>query len=131
MDATGDRGMATFKLNEATIEALPAPASGNKLHFFPGAVVQGATVPRGFAVRVTKDGAKAFVMDYRFGGRQRRYTIGRWPEWTALLAVREARELRQRIDRGDDPLGERKAAAKLLPEPEPVKTVADVLDEFV
>jgi integrase len=121
------------KLNETTISALPTPASGNKLYFFSGAVVQGATVPRGFAVRVTKDGARSFVMDCRDGPRQRRYTIGRWPDWSALVAVREARELRQRIDRGDDPLGERRAAAKPLPEPEPepVKTVAAVLDEFV
>src|SRR5438105_4850596 len=109
------------KLNETTISALPAPASGNKLYFFNGAVVQGSPVPRGFAVRVTKDGSKAFVIDYRVGARQRRYTIGRWPDWSALTAVREARELRQRIDRGDDPLGEREAAAKPLPEPEPVK----------
>jgi integrase len=120
-----------MKLNETVIAALPAPARGNKLYFFPGAVVQGAAVPRGFAVRVTKDGSKAFVLDYRVGARQRRYTIGRWPDWSALTAVREARDLRQRIDRGEDPLGERREAAKPLPEPEPVKTITDVLDEFV
>jgi integrase len=126
--------MVGLNLNEASIKALPVPASGNKLYFFPGSVVQGATVPRGLAVRVTKDGAKAFVMDYRVGARQRRYTIGRWPDWSALAAVKEARLLRQRIDRGDDPLAEREAvreAAKPQPEPQPEKTVAAVIDEFL
>src|SRR5438105_134653 len=81
-----------MKLNETVIAGLPPPSTGNKLYFFPGAIVQGATVPRGFAVRVTKDGARAFVLDYRAGHRQRRLTIGRWPDWSALTAVREARE---------------------------------------
>src|SRR5205085_2469657 len=119
-------------LNEAAIKALPTLPI-NKLYPFAGAVVQGASVPRGFFVRVTKDGTKAFVMDYRVGPKQRRYTIGQWPDWTALAAVREGRELRQRIDRGEDPLGERKEARAQAarPEPEAAKTVSDVLDEFV
>jgi integrase len=63
-------------------------------------------------------------MDYRHKGRQRRYTIGRWPDWSALLAVREGRSLRQRIDRGENPLDDRA-------QPAAAKTVDDVLDEFV
>jgi integrase len=120
------------KLNEAAIKALPT-LPDTKLYPYTGAIVQGATVPRGFFVRVTKDGAKAFVMDYRIGPKQRRYTIGRWPDWTALAAVKEARVLRQRIDRGEDPLAERKEAKALAARPEPVaeKTVANMLDEFV
>jgi hypothetical protein len=70
------------------------------VHFFAGAVVQGARVLRGFGVRVTSNGAKAFVLDYRIRRRQHRYTIGTWPDWSAHRAVREARELRQRVDRG-------------------------------
>src|SRR4051812_40693036 len=113
-------------LNEAAIRALPTLPI-NKLYPFAGAVVQGASVPRGFFVRVTKDGTRSFVMDYRIGPVQRRYTIGRWPDWTALAAVKEARALRQRIDRGEDPLAERKdaKAAAARPEPEAQKTVAD------
>lgn len=120
------------KLNEAVVKALPT-LTVNKLYPFAGAVVQGAAVPRGFFVRVTMDGTRAFVMDYRIGGRQRRYTIGRSPDWSALAAVQEARKLRQRIDRGEDPLGERKDARALAARPEPAKakTVADVLDEFM
>jgi integrase len=125
--------MAASPLNEATIKALPIPERGNQVHWFPGAKVEGKDLPRGFGVVVTAGGVRSFVLNYRVGERQRRYTIGRWPEWSAVAAVREARLLRQRIDRGEDPLADREAvrAAATQPEPEPVKTVADVLDEFV
>jgi integrase len=123
--------MTTAKLNEAVVKALPTPASGNKLYPFAGAVVQGAAVPSGFFVRVTKDGARAFVMDYRASGRQRRYTIGRSPGWGALAAVQEARKLRQRIDRGGDPLGERRAARAPAPVAAPVTTVGAVIVAFL
>jgi integrase len=42
---------------------------------------------------------------------QHRITIGKWPTWTALLAVKEARELRRAVDRGEDPLDARTRAA--------------------
>jgi integrase len=111
-------------LNEGVIRTLAVPERGNRVYFFADAVIQGAQVPRGFGVRVTARGAKSFVMDYRHKGRQRRYTIGRWPDWSALLAVREGRSLRQRIDRGENPLDDRA-------QPPATKTVDDVLDEFV
>jgi hypothetical protein len=36
----------------------------------------------GFAARVQASGARTFTIDYRHAGRQRRMTIGRWPEWS-------------------------------------------------
>jgi hypothetical protein len=62
-------------LNDTIVSALPPPAQGNTLHFFKGAVIQGKTVPSGFAVRVTASGVKAFVIGRSFGpgaGRQGR-----------------------------------------------------------
>src|SRR5437763_1262447 len=96
-------------LNDATIRALPIPERGNKehvykVHWFAGAMAQGVKAPAGFGVRVGSGGAKVFVLNYRLHGREYRYTIGQYPTWTATQAVREARELRQRIDRGDNPL---------------------------
>ena len=114
-------------LNEATIKSLPSPARGNRVHYFAGAVLQGVPAPRGFGVRVTAGGARAFVLNYRLHGREYRYTIGQYPDWSALRAVRHARELRQRIDRGENPLNDRAP-------PEPAskpKTVSHVLDDFV
>jgi hypothetical protein len=112
------------KLNEETIKRLPIPEKGNRITYFPAAVLQGAPVPRGFGVRVTANGAKSFIINYRVKREEYRYTIGPYPDWSALRAVREARNLRQRIDRGENPLEDRKR----LPTS---KTVNGLLDEFV
>jgi hypothetical protein len=104
------------KLNEEVIKRLPAPSTGNRITYFAGARIQGAQAPRGFGVRVTAAGAKSFVLNYRSGVKERRYTIGSWPDWSALRAVREARSLRQRIDKGQDPQDEKNAEGSLLAE---------------
>lgn len=113
-----------MKLNENVIKELPVPAKGNCIAYFAGATIQGATAPRGFGVRITAGGARAFVLNYRLRGREYRYTIGAWPDWSALKAVRAARELRQRVDRGENPLDDR------APSPE-TKSVSTVLDDFI
>lgn len=114
-------------LNEVMIKSLPTPHRGNKVHYFVGAVLQGIAAPRGFGVRVTAGGAKAFVLNYRLRGREFRYTIGQFPDWSALRAVREARDLRQRIDRGENPLDARAPPAPV----QAPKTVGDVIDDFL
>ena len=87
-------------------------------------MIQGAKAPRGFGVRVTAGGARAFILNYRIRAREHRFTIGAWPDWSALKAVREARVLRQRVDRGENPLDDR------APPPE-LQTISKVLDDFV
>ncbi|HUK11222.1 MAG TPA: site-specific integrase [Stellaceae bacterium] len=114
----------TPRLNDHVVKELPPPAAGNRVTYFAGAVLQGVPAPRGFGVRVTAAGARSFVLNYRLRGREYRYTIGAYPDWSTLLAVREARALRQRIDRGENPLDDR------LPTPA-TKTVGDVLNDFV
>ncbi|HYA07704.1 MAG TPA: Arm DNA-binding domain-containing protein, partial [Xanthobacteraceae bacterium] len=102
------------------IKTLPVPEVGNRVTYFAGATIQGAKAPRGFGVRVTAGDARAFILNYRLRGREYRYTIGAWPDWSALRAVRTARHLRQRVDRGENPLNDR------APPPE-TKTVSAVL----
>lgn len=105
------------KLTDRTIAKLAKPTSGNKLHF--------DTEVSGLAVRVTAAGAKSFVVCYRNGGgRQRRFTVGGFGEWTIGAARAEARELKRRIDQGDDPMGERQADRG-------APTVADLCQRFV
>ena len=87
-------------------------------------MIQGAKAPRGFGVRVTAAGSRAFVLNYRLRGREHRFTIGAWPDWSALKAVREARDLRQRVDRGENPIEDR------TPVPA-TANVASMLDDFV
>jgi hypothetical protein len=57
---------------------------------------------------------RSFVLNYRGeGGRERRYTIGRFGDWTVDTAREEARQLKAAIGRGVDPLAERRVGGKL------------------
>ena len=116
--------MTHEKLSEETVRRLPVPDKGNRVTYFAGATIQGAKAPRGFGVRVTAAGARAFVLNYRLRGREHRFTIGAWPDWSALKAVRQARTLRQRIDRGENPIADRTPCPATA-------SVASVIDEFV
>ena len=116
--------MTRDKLSEETIRRLSLPVVGNRVTYFAGAIIQGAKAPRGFGVRVTAAGARAFILNYRLRGREYRFTIGAWPDWSALKAVREARHLRQQVDRGENPLEDRGS-------PSGAATVASLLDDFV
>ncbi|HQU69645.1 MAG TPA: Arm DNA-binding domain-containing protein [Albidovulum sp.] len=49
----------------------------------------------GFAAQVAASGARTFTIDYRHAGRQRRMTIGRWPEWSVTAARERAKEMRR------------------------------------
>jgi integrase len=116
--------MTRDRLSQETIKRLSPPAAGNRVTYFAGATIQGAKAPRGFGVRVTAAGARAFILNYRLRGREYRYTIGAWPDWSVLKAVREARHLRQRVDRGENPLEDRTSLSDTA-------TVTSVLDDFV
>jgi integrase len=64
---------------------------------------------KGFGLRVTNRGAKAFILDYRISGRQRRITIGSYPDWSVAAARTEAGTLKREVDLDRDPMGERHA----------------------
>ena len=78
----------------------------------------------GFGIRSYPGGGKSFFIDYRLNGQQRRYTIGPFPRWSAEAAREEAKKLRKRIDRGEDPAGD-KRARRTAP------TVQDLIDRYV
>ena len=64
----------------------------------------------GFGLCVYESGRKGFVLIYRMGGQQKRFTIGTWPAWSVIAARKEAKALKREIDRGEDPLGSRRSA---------------------
>jgi integrase len=103
------------RLTDAVVKRLPKPVSGNRLTFDD-------TVP-GFAARITANGHRGFVLNYERGGRQRRYTIGTFGDWTVADARAEARRLRQAIDRGEDPMAAREAARA-------APTMAELIERF-
>src|SRR5215467_4351208 len=95
------------KFNESVMKELPVPDKGAKTYPMAGAILQGKQAPAGFNIRVTSNGIRSGLMRYRHGGVERFFTFGTWPDWSCLAMVEEARRLRQRIDRGENPAGER------------------------
>ncbi len=103
------------KLTDKAVRDLAAPVSGNKVTYDDDV--------KGFGVRVTKAGARAFILNYRAGGRERRITIGAYPDWTAGAARDRAKELKRRVDNGADPMAERH-------EERAAPTMNDLADRF-
>ena len=101
------------KLTDKIIRSLEPPVTGNRLFY-------DSEIP-GFALRVTRRGARSFVLNYYASGAERRLTIGSYPAWPVAKARERAKELRREVDNGSDPM------AKV----EPSKTVAEVLDDFI
>lgn len=87
------------KLTDKLVRALAPSRRSNKITY-------DETV-RGFGIRVTAAGAKSFVLNYRSKGRERRYTIGSYPDWSVAAAREEARRLKRDINLGHDPMGAR------------------------
>lgn len=85
-------------LTEKSVRA--AEACGRYYQIFDSEVVA-------FALAVQPSGTKAFLLNYRVSGRQRRYTIRRWPEWTFIAALECVKELRREMEKGHDPLSNR------------------------
>jgi integrase len=90
-----------IRLTDKIVKELPAPALGNRVHYDDEI--------KGFGVRVTAAGAKAFVLNYRAGGRERRITIGSFPDWPVKGARDRAAELKRQVDVGADPMVRRHA----------------------
>ncbi|MET0482709.1 MAG: Arm DNA-binding domain-containing protein, partial [Aestuariivirgaceae bacterium] len=63
----------------------------------------------GLGLRVSKSGSKVWVVMHRRAsdGKKRRYKIGRYPAISLAEARKEASGTWARVDRNDDPAGER------------------------
>lgn len=59
----------------------------------------------GLHMLVSPVGSKTWRISYRFGGKQRTYTVGRYPEVTVKRARDELFKVRVAVDRGEDPQG--------------------------
>ena len=79
---------------------------------------------KGLGCRITKAGAKAFVLTYRASGIQRSLTIGSHPDWSCKQARERARELKREVDMGGDPMADRHKDRA-------APTVKDLADHYV
>jgi integrase len=106
-----------MKLSDNLLPKLPTPKRGNRITY--------DAAVKGFGARVTAAGARSFVLNYRrrSDGRERRITIGQWPDWGTAAAREEARRLKRDIDGGVDPIGEYEANRAAA-------TVADLAARF-
>lgn len=100
--------MAKHKLTDAFIahRVAEAPDLGRHRVFYD----DHKDAPRGFGVRVTKNGAVSFVLNYYAGGAERRATVNAKGERLSITAARKrAQVMRDRINVAGDPLRERQA----------------------
>jgi integrase len=99
--------MPTRKLTDLFVERVKPPDHGRVEYFdaaFPG-----------LALRLTDNGGKSWCVFYRFKGRLRRFTIGRYPALKPAQARREAQAVLERVreaearDGGIDPADQKRA----------------------
>jgi integrase len=109
------------KITDTIVKSLPIPKSGNKIYYD-----HGDKAVAGFGIRITTGGSRSFILNYRTrGGRERRFTIGAFPDWKTAAARNEAAAMKARIRlQGEDPLAALEADRD-------AKTVADLTKRFL
>lgn len=93
--------MASIRLTATAVEKLNPPAIGRR-------DVYDAEVP-GLVLRLSPSGIKSWSFTYRAEGKPRRLTLGAHPGVSLKLARDRAREARAAVQRGHDPVEDKKA----------------------
>jgi integrase len=104
------------RITDKAVRALQPPARSNRITY--------DTVVKGFGARITAGGARSFVLNYRAGGRERRLTIGAYPDWSVAAAREEAKRLKRKINIGHDPM-------KVRHTDRAAPTVADLAKRYI
>lgn len=107
-----------MRLTDKVVATLPCPPKGNRISYDDAV--------KGFGCRVTAAGNRSFVVNYRCKGdhRERRFTIGAFPDWNVATARDEAKRLKRDVDLGGDPVGDLRAGRA-------APTVADLAERFL
>jgi integrase len=106
------------KLTDGFVKLAAVPDEGRPYRIYYDPEV------KGFGLRVTKAGFRAFILNYRARGVERRYTIGSFPDWKVSAAREEAKRIKRFVDQGRDPMGERH-------EERAAPTVNDLVDRYL
>jgi hypothetical protein len=91
-------------INEKFIKTLISPVTNHKIYWDDKIT--------GLGIRITNNNIKSFVLRYVINARERKYTIGKYPELTSTAAREMAIKLKGEILNGNDPLEEREANNK-------------------
>jgi len=114
--------MSKKNLTDAGVKNQKPPKEGQEEHF-------DLRLP-GFALRVSEQGTKSWIVFYRIGGKQRRLTLGRYPALKLSDARKEARAALDQVDLGIDPAEEKKLKKrKALEQPNNFEGVAELFIE--
>jgi integrase len=108
-----------MKLTQQTIARLKLPAGKTDVIFFDN------DMP-GFGLRLRVGGDRSWIVQYRFGAKQRRLSLGSVNKVSAELARREAKNRLARVELGFDPAQEKfdlRAAAG--------QTVGKLVEEYL
>jgi integrase len=79
---------------------------------------------RGLEIQIAPSGTKSWVVRYRFHGRQRTLTLGRWDRLPVVQARKDAIKRLGELHNGTDPLDKRKAERN-------GKRVSDLVEKFI
>ncbi|OGO93535.1 MAG: integrase [Coxiella sp. RIFCSPHIGHO2_12_FULL_42_15] len=90
-----------MKITKTALDKLSTPTSGQA--FYRDDQL------KGFAVRITQQGVRSFILEKRINGKVKRYTLGRYPEVTVEAARKMAQVELGKIAQGINPISEKKA----------------------
>ena len=85
----------------------------------------------GFGLRVSANGSRTFIFQYRHGSAVRRIPLGAWgKELTAAAARKKAEALRGQVRDHRDPVAERRAAREAALQAEAARKAAEALAAY-
>lgn len=91
------------ELSALEVKRLKHPGRGRNATFPVGGV-------DGLLLQITPTGARSWLLRCKIGDKRRTIGLGGYPDVTLAMARERAREMRDRIWRGEDPVEERRAA---------------------
>lgn len=106
------------KITKRVVDNAPIPTEKSQLF------IRDSQLP-GFALRVTRNGVKSFIVEKRINGKVRRHTLGRYGQLTTEQARGMAQAYLGQIAYGRDPIAEQKTAQVRA------ITLAEAFAEFV
>lgn len=91
----------SVKLTKSLIDKIQ-PTEGREQVFYRDVQL------KGFALRVTSNGVKSFIVETRIAGKVKRMTLGKFGQLTAEEARKQAKHMLGKIAKGDNPIAEKK-----------------------